>query len=114
VNLVTNYVAVQSGVAAESTGDKERHAGSGRSSPSSSVSGRQDLMMAGQECISSSRSPDETYKVTWVNLWQVSRCANCIFDSCRTLAAKGLKTNLNPLLAHQVKVSGCGLRMVNY
>lgn len=54
-------------MAAESTGDKERHAGSGRSSPSSSVSGQQDLMMAGQECISSSRSPDETFmKVIWL------------------------------------------------
>jgi hypothetical protein len=28
------------------------------------------------------------------------------------LAAKGLKTNLNQLLDHQVKVSGCGMRVI--
>lgn len=66
-NSITYAVLISSGMAAESTGDKERHAGSGRSSPSSSVSGQQDLMMAGQECISSSRSPDETFlKVIWL------------------------------------------------
>ncbi|XP_065335227.1 protein bric-a-brac 2-like isoform X4 [Cloeon dipterum] len=41
--------------------EKERHGGSGRSSPSSSVSGQHDLTMSGQDCISSSRSPDDSF-----------------------------------------------------
>ncbi|XP_059487605.1 protein tramtrack, beta isoform-like isoform X3 [Neocloeon triangulifer] len=41
--------------------EKERHGGSGRSSPSSSVSGQHDLLVSGQDCISSSRSPDDSF-----------------------------------------------------